>query len=39
MYIPDSDADLQLHKEIVEVLEKFVSKLEKELLWKPAKEK
>ena len=27
MYIPDSDADLQMHKEIVEVLETFVSKL------------
>ena len=27
MYIPDSDADLQLHKEIVQILESFVSKL------------
>lgn len=27
MFIPDSDADLQLHKEIVQILESFVSKL------------
>ena len=28
MYIPDSDADLQMHKEIVEVLEKLLSHYE-----------
>jgi predicted regulator of Ras-like GTPase activity (Roadblock/LC7/MglB family) len=27
MYIPDSEADVQIHKEITEVLEAFVSKL------------
>jgi predicted regulator of Ras-like GTPase activity (Roadblock/LC7/MglB family) len=27
MYFPDSDSDLALHNELVEVLEKFVSKL------------
>ncbi len=27
MFIPDSEADLQLHKEIVQILESFVSKL------------
>lgn len=27
MYIPDSEADIQIHKEITDVLESFVSKL------------